>query len=157
MSSSVAEPPQSSPVSEAPPAPAVMVVVALVVQLQVGDAVKSHAAVLTLTDGGRSTSVQPASCPASVPPPAPVSGVFVIPASADTPTASPAESTAPPPPGPSSSAPPPSSVKSSSDASLEPAGASKGVVASAFPPGWPEPPPSVAPTPVKLYSLRPEI
>src|SRR5580704_1179726 len=140
MSSSVAEPPQSSPVSEAPPAPAVMVVVALVVQLQVGDAVKSHAAVLTLTDGGRSTSVQPASCPASV-----------------TPTASPAESTAPPPPCPSSSAPPPSSVKSSSDASLEPAGASKGVVASAFPPGWPEPPPSVAPTPVKLYSLRPEI
>jgi hypothetical protein len=42
-----------------------MVVVALVAQFQIGEVVKLHWAASTLTEGGKSTLMQPPSCPPS--------------------------------------------------------------------------------------------
>src|SRR5258708_37945999 len=65
ISTTVAVLPQLSPPIEAPLLFAVIVVVALVVQVQVGEAAKFHWVASTLTEGGNSTVVHPASCPAS--------------------------------------------------------------------------------------------
>jgi hypothetical protein len=59
MSPSVAEPPQLSPLVEAPLVLAVIVVVALVEQFQVGERAKFHELASILTEGGKFRWVQP--------------------------------------------------------------------------------------------------
>src|SRR5580698_8529673 len=81
MSPRVAEPPQLSPPIDAPLALAVIVVVALPVQIHVGEVAKLHRVESTLIDGGKSRWVQapsrPASRAASLPSPDPESAAAV--------------------------------------------------------------------------------